>query len=177
MKEELRKIPRKNYVILGVVILVSLLIVYYLYMWFTAYKSTKVGEVILDKYMTVINYNELDDYLVENPDGIIYVGILNDEDITKFEKKFKNSIKNNKINKEVLYLNITDELNSGKKISEMKDKYTVNYANITDVPNIMVFEDGKIKTIYSIRDNGYDVQKVEKFINDIKLVNGGEIDD
>ena len=41
----------------------------------------------------------------------------------------------------------------------------------------MVFEDGKIKTIYSIRDNGYDVQKVEKFINDIKLVNGGEIDD
>ena len=59
----------------------------------------------------------------------------------------------------------------------MKDKYTVNYANITDVPNIMVFEDGKIKTIYSIRDNGYDVQKVEKFINDIKLVNGGEIDD
>lgn len=177
MKEELRKIPRKNYVILGVVILVSLLIVYYLYMWFTAYKSTKVGEVILDKYMTVINYNELDDYLVENPDAIIYVGILNDEDITKFEKKFKNSIKNNKINKEVLYLNITDELNSGKKISEMKDKYTVNYANITDVPNIMVFEDGKIKTIYSIRDNGYDVQKVEKFINDIKLVNGGEIDD
>lgn len=146
-------------------------------MWFTAYKSTKEGEVILDKYMTVINYNELDDYLVENPDGIIYVGILNDEDITKFEKKFKNSIKNNKINKEVLYLNITDELNSGKKISEMKDKYTVNYANITDVPNIMVFEDGKIKTIYSIRDNGYDVQKVEKFINDIKLVNGGEIDD
>ena len=104
MKEELRKIPRKNYVILGVVILVSLLIVYYLYMWFTAYKSTKEGEVILDKYMTVINYNELDDYLVENPDGIIYVGILNDEDITKFEKKFKNSIKNNKINKEVLYL-------------------------------------------------------------------------
>ena len=177
MKEELRKIPRKNYVILGVVILVSLLIVYYLYMWFTAYKSTKEREVILDKYMTVINYNELDDYLVENPDGIIYVGILNDEDITKFEKKFKNSIKNNKINKEVLYLNITDELNSGKKISEMKDKYTVNYANITDVPNIMVFEDGKIKTIYSIRDNGYDVQKVEKFINDIKLVNGGEIDD
>ena len=77
----------------------------------------------------------------------------------------------------MLYLNITDELNSGKKISEMKDKYTVNYANITDVPNIMVFEDGKIKTIYSIRDNGYDVQKVEKFINDIKLVNGGEIDD
>lgn len=177
MKEELRKIPRKNYVILGVVILVSLLIVYYLYMWFTAYKSTKKGEIILDKYMTVINYNELDDYLVENPDAIIYVGILNDEDITKFEKKFKNSIKNNKINKEVLYLNITDELNSGKKISEMKDKYTVNYANITDVPNIMVFEEGKIKTIYSIRDNGYDVQKVEKFINDIKLVNGGEIDD
>lgn len=177
MKEELRNIPKKNYVILGIVILVSLLIVYYLYMWFTAYTATKEGEAILDKYMTVINYNELDNYLVENPDGIIYVGILNDEEISKFERKFKNSIKNSKINKEVLYLNITDEISNVNKVKEMKERYTVNYADITNVPNIMVFENGEIKTIYSIKDNGYDVDKAVKFINDIKLVNGGDVND
>lgn len=177
MKEELRNIPKKNYVILGIVILVSLLIVYYLYMWFTAYTATKEGEAILDKYMTVINYNELDNYLVENPDGIIYVGILNDEEISKFERKFKNSIKNSKINKEVLYLNITDEISNVNKVKGMKERYTVNYADITNVPNIMVFENGEIKTIYSIKDNGYDVDKAVKFINDIKLVNGGDVND
>lgn len=177
MKEELRNIPKKNYVILGIVILVSLLIVYYLYMWFTAYTATKEGEAILDKYMTVINYNELDNYLVENPDGIIYVGILNNEEISKFERKFKNSIKNSKINKEVLYLNITDEISNVNKVKEMKERYTVNYADITNVPNIMVFENGEIKTIYSIKDNGYDVDKAVKFINDIKLVNGGDVND
>ena len=31
MKEELRVIPKKNYIILGIVILVSLLIIYYFY--------------------------------------------------------------------------------------------------------------------------------------------------
>ena len=29
--------------------------------------------------MTVINYNELDNYLVENPNTIVYVSVLEDE--------------------------------------------------------------------------------------------------
>ena len=33
MKEELRVIPKKNYFILGVVLLLTVLAVYYFYMW------------------------------------------------------------------------------------------------------------------------------------------------
>ena len=57
MKENTREIPKKNYVVLGVVLLISLLLVYYFYMWFSAYKDTKTNMMILDNYLSVINYN------------------------------------------------------------------------------------------------------------------------
>ena len=57
MKDELRVIPKKNYIILEIVILVSLLIIYYFYMWVSAYKDAKENVSVLDNYMNVINYH------------------------------------------------------------------------------------------------------------------------
>ena len=86
MKEELRKVPVKNYIILGIVITVTMLVLYYFYMWVDVYKESKINIPIMDKYMTVINYNELDNYLVENPNTILYVSVLDNEEIRTFEK-------------------------------------------------------------------------------------------
>ena len=86
MNKEKRVIPFKNYIILLVIIVVSLLLVRYFYMWFDAYNDTKLNMPILDKYMEVINYNELDNYLIENPNTIIYVSVLENSEIRDFEK-------------------------------------------------------------------------------------------
>lgn len=177
MKEELRVIPKKNYIILGVVIVVTLLILYYFYMWFSAYNETKLNRAILDKYMNVINYNELSDYIVENPDSIIYVSVLQDEEIRKFEKRFKSSLKNRKFDKEILYMDITEDIKNDKVRLGMKGEYSVKYADMTDIPNIMVFEDGKLKSIYDIEDNGYDIDKMIEYVNNIKFSDGNSIND
>ena len=157
MKDELRVIPKKNYIILGIVILVSLLIIYYFYMWVSAYKDAKENVSVLDNYMNVINYNELDNYIVENPDSVIYVSVVDDTQINKFDKKLANSIKNNDFNKDVLYMNITETIKDASIKREMIEKYSLKYADITDIPNIIVFEDGKLISIYNIKDNGYSV--------------------
>lgn len=177
MKEELRVIPKKNYFILGVVLLLTVLAVYYFYMWNKAYNETKINEPVLDKYMTVINYNELEDYLIENPDTIIYTSILEDKDIRSFENRFKNYIRNDKLDHDVLYMDITSEIKSNNKKTDMMKKYSVEYANILDIPNVMVFENGKLKMIYNIQDNDYDVKKTVEFINSIKINEGDNIND
>ena len=166
-KEELRVIPKKNYIILGVVILFTLFLVYYFYMWFDAYKETKINMPILDKYMDVINYNELEDYLIENPNTIIYVSVLEDEKIREFEKKFKVSLKSNEIEKEILYLDITDDIKDKNIKNDMESRYTINSQSITDVPSILVIEDGILKSIYSIEDNDYSIDEVKLFINNV----------
>ena len=81
--DKLRSVPKKNYFILGIIIIVSLLLLYYMHMWSLAYNETKLNMPILDKYLEVINYNELDNYLVEMPNTVIYVSVLEDENIIK----------------------------------------------------------------------------------------------
>ena len=145
-----KKISIKNYIILGVVILVTLLILYYFYLWVDVYKESKINIPILDKYMTVINYNELDNYVVENPNTIVYVSVLEDEKIREFEKQLKNKYKNDEIMNEVLYMNITDDLMNKNIKNEMISKYSVNSLNITNVPCVLVFNNGVLSSIYNV---------------------------
>lgn len=165
----LRKVPVKNYIILGVVIVITLFILYYFYLWVDVYKESKINIPIMDRYMTVINYNELDNYIVENPDTIVYVSILEDDKIREFEKKFKNKYKGNDINNEVLYMNITEDIDNKSVRNDMALKYSLNDLSITDVPCVLVFSDGMLKSIYSISDNDYDIERFTIYLNNIVL--------
>ena len=175
-KDELRVIPKKNYIILGVVIIVTLLILYYFLMWIDAYNETKLNKPILNKYMEVINYNELSDYLVENPDTIIYVSVLEDKEIREFEKKVKVLFKKHEIDKEILYMDITNDLNNKEIKNEMINKYNFGNYNMTNVPLVIVFENGIVKNIFSASNNEYNIDSFKTFINDTTFTSEGDID-
>lgn len=172
-REAFREIPVKNYIILGVVLLITMLILYYFYCWVDVYKESKINIPIMDKYMSVINYNELDNYIVENPDTIIYVSVLEDEKIRGFEKKFKNKYKNKEIETELLYMNITDDIKDMDIRDEMVSKYSINSLDMTDVPSLLVFNNGELSSIYSVRDNDYDIDRFVLYINNIVLERDG----
>jgi len=142
-------------------------------MWVDVYKESKINIPIMDKYMEVINYNELDNYLVENPNTIVYVSVLEDDKIREFEKKFKNKYKYNKIDNEILYMNITEDISNNGVRSEMEGKYSLNNLNITDVPCILVFKDGMVKSIYSVSDNDYDIERLVIYLNNLVLESDG----
>ena len=172
-RDELRKVPVKNYVILGVVILVTILILYYFYLWVDVYKESKINIPIMDKYMDVINYNELENYLVENPNTIVYVSVLEDETIREFEKKFKSKYKSRKIENELLYMNITEDIKNNDIRDDMVSKYNINDLDVLDVPCVLVFNDGMLKSIYSISDNDYDIERFTIYLNNIELESDG----
>lgn len=171
----LRVIPKKNYFILGIILVISIILVNYMYMWSLAYKETKLNIPILDKYMEVINYNELDDYLIENQNTIIYVSVLENNQIREFEKKFKNLLKNNMLDKDILYMDITNDIIDSNIKKEMDNKYFINLIKMSDVPTVMVFENGILKSIYSVSENDYDIDRVKQFINSIKFSRDGDI--
>lgn len=169
-KEELREVPVKNYVILLGVILGSLLLLYYFYKWFDTYEESRLNMRIMDSYMQVINNNEIDDYLTENPDSIIYVSVLQNKEIREFEKLVKQKYREKLIEKDILYLDIT-ELNDDAKI-KLANKYYYNNLSIVDVPCLLVFNDGVVEAIYSVKDNNYDIDSFVMYINQVKLENG-----
>lgn len=166
-----REIPKRNYIILGVVVIVTFLLMYYFYMWYDAYMDTKIGKPILDKYMDVINGNEIDDYLIENNDAIIYVSVLENEEIRDFEKKLKSLLRKRVIDRDILYLDVT---NNKKMLDTLIDKYSSSSFNY-DVPMILVIEDGNLKDFYNIKENNYDIDNVKLFIQGIKFLEEDEL--
>lgn len=171
MTKELRVIPKKNYIILTVVVVVTILLTYYFYMWVNAYNENKINKPILDKYMEVINYNELDNYITENPNSIIYVSVLENEKIRNFEKKLKNVLKNKEMDSMILYLDITDDIKKRNVKKEMIDRFSINSISMVDVPCVLVIKDGKLNSIYSVTANNYSVDKFENFIDSVGEIN------
>lgn len=165
----LRKVPVKNYIILGVLIILTLFILYYFYLWVDVYKESKINIPIMDRYMSVINYNELDNYVVENPNTILYVSVLEDEKIREFEKLLKLKYRDNYINNEMLYMDITNEIKDKDVYDEMVSKYSLNELDIADLPCVMVFKNAKLKSIYSASQNDYDVDRFVIYVNNIVL--------
>lgn len=164
-----REIPLKNYIILGLVILLTLGLVYYFYLWYITYEESKLNETIMDRYLEVINYNELNDYIVENRNAMIYTSVLEDNNIRKFEIKFKNIVVKNALKDKILYMDMTDIFKDKIKYTELRNSYQINNYNITNVPCILVFKDAKLVDIYSIKDNDYNTDDVLNYIIDNEM--------
>ena len=155
MNKDVRNVPIKNYILLGIIVLVSIFLIYYFFLWYKAYEESKINTPIMDKYLQVINYNELESYLLENENTIIYVSVVGDENIRSFEKKFKNIIVNNSLY-DILYLNVSDELNSGVSL-----KYDLSSNKI---PCILVFEGDRLLDYYYIDVDNYNLKKIRKYL-------------
>ena len=160
-KDKLREVPLKNYIYLFLILLGSILLLIYIYTWYDTYNQNKLNTSIMNEYLTVINYNELDNYIVENKDAIIYVSILGNEDINKFEKKFKSVVLENNLKNTILYLDITNE-----NIEHATKKLQIEQ----DFPYLVVYTNGNITDTYNIKDTKYSSKKTLKYLNRIGAI-------
>ena len=159
--DNLREVPLKNYLYLLLILIVSTLFLIYIYAWYETYNESKLYTGIMNNYLTVINYNELDNYIIENKDAIIYVSVLGNEDINKFEEKFKNNISENNLKNTILYLNLT---------SEDIDRATKELKIDANFPYLVVYTNGQITDTYSIKENNYSTKKIIKYLNRIGAI-------
>ena len=166
MKKE-REIPFKNYIILALVLILTIIGVIYIFMWYSSKEKSKLELPILDDYIMSINYNELNDYIVENKDAVIYTSVLNDINIRLFENKFKNVIVKNNLNSSILYLDLTDEIKDNNVLLKMEKKYGTK----VDIPSVMVFKDGVLTDVYNIKENNYNIKKLEKYLEKEVVIN------
>ena len=157
-KEKEREIPPKNYVYLAIIILGSIFVLFYAYLWYDTYRESKLYTSIMSNYLTVINYNELSNYIIENENAVIYVSVLGDEKINRFENSFKNTIVRNNLKNTMLYLDVTNE-----NINSVRSNLKID----TEFPCIVVYTNGKVADTYSIVRAKYNSKKIVKYLNKI----------
>lgn len=128
-----RKIPSMNYVLLALICLVTVVLVFLLANWYT--ESKKQGNRILKGFLSSINKEEIDNYIMENPDSVIY--LIKEE--TKVDERIKKLISDNDIKNRIVLIDCSvncEDINNYLKID----------TNIP-VPNLIYYEDGMIKDI------------------------------
>lgn len=117
----MKKIPLKNYVILGILLISSVIIVLIINNWLSSLNEQEKEKSIVAEIIHEIKTDDIDDYMLENPDFIIYMASRDNCTNIKFEKKFKKFLIDNDLEKGTVFINL-DEIDS-KTYSQFIKKY------------------------------------------------------
>lgn len=142
-KEELRKIPVKNYIIVVIIFAVTIFLAFFLRNWYKSYQDYEKTIPILKDVISEVRYNEVHNYIGDNQSVIIYMGVADDDDCRDLEKDLKELIEEKHLKDKIVYFNITDVDDKELLLTEFNDKYATK-DKVYTYPAIMLFEDGKI---------------------------------
>lgn len=163
----MREIPKKNYVILLVIIILTILLTIYLGNWYKATQYMNIDENILAERLPEVKLAEIDTFLQENPNIIIYIASSTNQENKVFEKKLYDYIVKNNLTNSFVYLNKNDVLE--QQIVDLQKKYgseDIKNINMTFIPNFYVVQDGKITNFYN-RTGKISYQDAIKFLKEV----------
>ena len=149
-----KDIPKKNYFILGIILIISCILVYYINTWYSLYQYEKRGNSPITTYMEIINYNEVENYIEENSDAIIYISKSNNLKIRKFEEDNEKLFKKLELNYNILYMDAKD-VNKDLKI-----KYNVN-----EYPTILFFKNKRLVNKYVLELDNINYNDIKNIID------------
>lgn len=152
----MRKIPLKNYFVLLVIVIITIILTLYLS---SVYKEKNKTTTVMHEYISEITEKELTDYIIEKP--IIFMYISDKFDLTndKFEEDLKKEIKKNNLKDYFVYLNCS-ELTT-KFINFFKTNYNLEI-DINKTPILVLINDGKVKDIQYIDVTNYNIEQIVK---------------
>lgn len=153
----MRQIPKKNYIILIVIFIVTILLSLYISSWYNMTNELK-KESIFTKHSLELKLEELDSYLIENPSSIIYISKSND---TKLEKNIYGHLLENNLLNNFIYINIED-YNELETVKILKNISNIKIYN--NYPNIYKTKESKINSSLLKKDEKINMSKVKQYI-------------
>ena len=139
---------------LGIILIISCILVYYINAWYSLYQYEKRGNSPITTYMEIINYNEVENYIEENSDAIIYISKSNNLKIRKFEEDNEKLFKKLELNYNILYMDAKD-VNKDLKI-----KYNVN-----EYPTILFFKNKRLVNKYVLELDNINYNDIKNIID------------
>lgn len=158
------KIPFSNYLILVLVILVTVFVALLFRNWYISGRDYELTiPIISETLISEINTDEVYNYIRENENAILYIGVVSNEECRNFEKEFNEVIKERALEDTITYLNISKEKSKSKFIKEFNKFYG---AKLAGYPSLIIFEEGEVKATLTV-DTGksLDMEKAIEFLD------------
>lgn len=158
-----------NYVKLTIVFLITIFVVFLMRNWYISGRNYELNiPIIRDTLISEINTDEVYNYIRENENAILYIGVVDDENCRSFEKEFNLIISDKKLEDTITYLNITKSNNKKKFIQEFNKFYDTN---LLGYPSLVIFEEGEVKTVLTVKNGkSLDINNVIDFLDSNHVV-------
>ena len=149
---ETKSIPFKNYVILAVAIVFTVLAVFYMRSWYITTKEYYDNNSVVLDTVAEINSEEIVNYATDNPEFVLYVASGHNAEIKSFEKKFKKFILKNDLRNNVLYLNLenVDVATFNEELNDMASENAKSKLVDKNSTAIYIFQNGQIEKVLDI---------------------------
>ncbi len=171
-KEEVKEIPVKNYLVLGVIIIITLLASLYIFAWLRQYNDSKVNTPIITSTLREVQYNNLNTVVKERDILVMYM-CTTDEDICRnFEKKFASYVSNNNLTEEIIYLNLGYNKDNNNLLQKVYNNYKSEnlVKKVYEYPTLVIFNQGKIVDVLSSNGkNTITIEQVNDFLESYEL--------
>lgn len=139
--------PKKNYIYLVVLIIATIVLTL---TFSIIYKNEVIKTCYLYENLNKITTLELDEYIMENPDSIIYIGDKNDLSNNKFEKKLLKQLKKHNLLENSVYIEKNEVTKEFK--NSLKNEHSQVYDE-SKLPMILIVIDGGIEKIIDVSND------------------------
>lgn len=160
----MREIPKKNYVFLVILCIVTFLVITYLVNWYKTSKEFYVEKSIMSDFLAEAKDVELANYILENPEVVIYISYNDGKINGKFEKKLKEYILKEDIKSYFIYFDCTN-LSSDFLMNFQNEYFEDSLKKVKlSYPNLLIVNNGKIIDILYKDENRLDMKDVKSFL-------------
>ncbi len=171
-KNQKKEIPTKNYFVLGIIVLITVLFFVYLFSWLEQYNDSKINTPIITSTLREVEYNNLNTVLAERDMLIMYMCTTDESICRSFEKKFVSYIKENNLSEDIMYLNLGYDSDENNLLNKVYNKYKSPdlVKKIYEYPTLLIFNDSKIVDVLS--SNGktkLTIEDVDSFLESYEL--------
>jgi hypothetical protein len=158
--ENMKQIPKKNYIIAIIIVIITVLVACYLANYFMKHQQYENETNGILSFLSEVKAEELDSYITENRDVMIYLS-NSDIDNSDIQKKVKKVIKKNDYKKDIIYLNAKN-LDEDFYVSFASKYFSENLENTNIiVDSLLIIKDGSVNTIVNLdEDNVSELKKI-----------------
>ncbi len=158
-----KKIPKKNYIILFIMIMFVIAITFTIVKIGNVYNTQKLKKSYLSNYINKVELKDISNILTEpSSELFVFITKTNDENVYNLEKDIKKVIKKHNLRDNFIYIDYSNEKDLKKLNESLK-------TNIKKIPALIYYRDGKVAE--SIDSNEYfiNVGNLEKILDEYEV--------
>lgn len=158
-----KSIPVKNYILLGVVVFATVVLLYLFVMFYQNRVDYKNSIETRMSFLSEVKEHEITNYILDNHDVILYISDSTDPDYLVFERQLKQQMLEENLNKNVVYMD-AHKLSKDFFVHFQNDFGTIQDASV--LPNVLVVEGGRITSVLYTKEQDKKVSDVVTYIKE-----------